>query len=119
VFRTATEQQGGLSVAPFRKASPAIRPDARETFPGRTRELVGEDGTPLVELWWQIAQDPLQRTSDRLVASRLLADRGWGKPASFEPLEGDPLDLADVEKAAEEFRAKILRLAGDQESDGA
>jgi hypothetical protein len=65
----------------------------------------------LAELWWSIAQDPMQRTSDRLVASRLLADRGWGKPATFESLEGDPLDLADAEAAAEEFRAKILRLA--------
>jgi hypothetical protein len=44
-----------------------------------------------------------------------LADRGWGKPASFEPLEGDPLGLADVEAAAEEFRAKVLRLAGREE----
>jgi hypothetical protein len=73
--------------------------------------LVGEDGLPLVQLWWDIAQDPMQRTSDRLVASRLLADRGWGKPADFEPLDGDPLGLEDVEAAAEEFRAKILRLA--------
>jgi hypothetical protein len=79
--------------------------------------LVGEDGLPLVQLWWDIAQDPMQRTSDRLVASRLLADRGWGKPATFEPLEGDPLDLSDAEQAAEEFTAKILRLASDQESD--
>jgi hypothetical protein len=76
-----------------------------------TRELVGDDGMPLIELWWSIARDPMQRTSDRLVASRLLADRGWGKPATFEPLEGDPFDLADVERAAEEFRANILRLA--------
>jgi hypothetical protein len=51
-----------------------------------------------------------------LEASRLLADRGW---ATFESVEGDPLDLADAEKAAKAFRAKILRLAGDQESDGA
>jgi hypothetical protein len=71
----------------------------------------------LVELWWSIAQDPMQRTSDRLVASRLLADRGWGKPANFEPLEGDPLGLEDVEAAAEAFRVKIMRLAESQESD--
>jgi hypothetical protein len=48
-----------------------------------------------------------------------LADRGWGKPASFEPLEGDPLGLADAERAAEEFRANILRLADRTESDEA
>jgi hypothetical protein len=84
-----------------------------------TRQLVGEDGMALVELWWSIAQDPMARTSDRLEASRLLADRGWGKAAVFTQQEGDPLDLGDVEKAAEAFRAKIMRLADRTESDGA
>ena len=42
----------------------------------------------LAELWWSIAQDPMQRTSDRLEASRLLADRGWGKAAAYQPQEG-------------------------------
>jgi hypothetical protein len=73
--------------------------------------LVGEDGMKLAEFWLSIMEDPMRRDSDRLEASRLLADRGWGKAASFEPLEGDPLDLAALEGAAEEFRAKILRLA--------
>jgi hypothetical protein len=39
-----------------------------------------------------------------------------GKAANFEPLDGDPLDLGDVEAAAEEFRAAILRLAPDPEA---
>jgi hypothetical protein len=73
----------------------------------------------LAELGWSIASDPMRRDSDRLEASRLLADRGWGKPATFESLEGDPLDLADAEKAAEEFQAKIMRLADRLESDRA
>jgi hypothetical protein len=34
----------------------------------------------------------------------------------FSP-QGDPLDLALAEKAAEEFRAKILRVAGSQEPE--
>jgi hypothetical protein len=50
-------------------------------------------------------------------SSRLLADRGWGKAAAYEPLEGDPLDLTGMEEAAEEFRARILRLAADSQSD--
>jgi hypothetical protein len=41
----------------------------------------------------------------------LLADRGWGKAPTFEPQEGDPLALPNLEQAAEEFRANILRLA--------
>jgi hypothetical protein len=61
----------------------------------------------------------MRRDADRLQASRLLAERGWGKPANFEPLEGDPLNLEDAEAAAEEFRAKIMRLAESRDSDGA
>jgi hypothetical protein len=45
----------------------------------------------------------------------LLADRGWGKAPTFAAIEEeDPLDLANLEQAAEEFRAKVLRLAEDQ-----
>jgi hypothetical protein len=33
----------------------------------------------LVQLWWDIARDETRRDRDRLEASRLLADRGWGK----------------------------------------
>jgi hypothetical protein len=73
----------------------------------------------LAQLWWDIASDPMRRDSDRLEASRLLAERGWGKPAAFESLEGDPLGLEDVERAAEAFRAKIMRLADRMEPDGA
>jgi hypothetical protein len=80
-----------------------------------TRELVGEDGMPLVELWWSIARDETRRDRDRLEASKLLADRGWGKAPAYEPIEGDPFDLEDVEAAAEEFRKAILRLAPDQD----
>jgi hypothetical protein len=69
-------------------------------------------------VWWQIAQDMLQRTSDRLEASRLLADRGWGKAAVFAPQEGDPLDLDNLTQAAEEFRTSILRLAGEEAGEG-
>ena len=80
-----------------------------------TRELVGEDGMALAELWWSIAQDPMRRDSDRLEASKLLAERGWGKAGAFEPVEGDPLDLADAEASAEEFRRMVLRLAPDRD----
>jgi len=52
----------------------------------------------------------------RQAGSELLADRGWGKAAVYEPQGGDPLDLSDMEAAAEEFRARILRLA-DEPSD--
>ena len=82
-----------------------------------TRQVVGEDGTALAQLWWDIARDETRRDQDRLEASRLLADRGWGKPAVFVEQEGDPLDMAVLEGAAEEFRARILRLAESQSED--
>ena len=71
----------------------------------------------LAQLWWDIARGETRRDSDRLEASRLLADRGWGKAAVFSPQEGDPLDLALAEEAAEEFRAAILRLAPSESDD--
>jgi hypothetical protein len=49
-----------------------------------------------------------------------LAERGWGKAPSFATIEeGDSLGLESVEKAAEEFRANIMRLAEGPESDKA
>jgi hypothetical protein len=100
----------GKGFRPGRSGNPGGRP---QELARATRELVGEDGMALAQLWWDIARDETQRSSDRLDASKLLADRGWGKAAVFSPQEGDPLDLAALEGAAEEFRAKILRLAGD------
>jgi hypothetical protein len=48
----------------------------------------------------------------RLEASRLLADRGWGKAPTYAAIEEeDPLDLASLEEAAEDFRRRIIRLA--------
>jgi hypothetical protein len=79
--------------------------------------LVGEDGLALAQIWWDIARDETRRDRDRLEASRLLADRGWGKAASFEPLDADPLGLEDAEAAAEEFRAKVMRLAESPQPD--
>jgi hypothetical protein len=112
----ATGGVTGRGFRPGRSGNPGGRP---RSLAKATRALVGEDGMALAELWWSIAQDPMRRDSDRLEASRLLADRGWGKAASFEPLDGDPLDLGDVEAAAEEFRASVLRLVESPDSDKA
>ena len=72
----------------------------------------------LAEFWFSIMQDETRRDSDRLEASRLLADRGWGKAPTYAAIEeADPLDLDNLEQAAEEFRAKIIQLA-PSEPDG-
>jgi hypothetical protein len=46
-----------------------------------SRELLGGDGEAIPRLWLSIMNDENAKTSDRLEASRLLADRGWGKTA--------------------------------------
>jgi Family of unknown function (DUF5681) len=104
----------GKGFRPGQSGNPRGRPKG---LARATRELVGEDGMALIQLWWDIARDETRRDRDRLEASRLLADRGWGKVANFEPLEGDPLGLEDAEAAAEEFRAKVMRLAESQSPD--
>jgi L-rhamnose isomerase len=104
----------GKGFMPGRSGNPGGRPQG---LARATRELVGEDRLALAQLWWDIARDDTRRDSDRLEASKLLADRGWGKAAVVQPQEGDPLDLAALEGAAEEFRARILKLAGEAEPE--
>lgn len=78
-----------------------------------TRELVGEDGTKLACFWLDIVEDDGAKTADRLEASRLLAERGWGKAPAFAPVEeADPLGMEGAEEAARELRAEIIRLSG-------
>lgn len=47
--------------------------------------MLSEDGRALVELWIELMHDPTDKPRDRLEASRLLADRGWGKAPEFVP----------------------------------
>ena len=113
----AAQNNGGTAnLRPFRKGvsgNPGGRPKG---LAKATREVVGEDGRALAELWWSIASDPARKDSDRLEASRLLADRGWGKAPTFAAVEeADPLDLEELELAAEKFRADVLRLAALKE----
>src|SRR4029453_4540858 len=96
----------GKGFRPGRSGNPGGRP---QSLAKATRALVGEDGMALAQLWWDIARDETRRDRDRLEASRLLADRGWGKAPTYAAIEeADPLDLANLEAAAEDFRARIL-----------
>ena len=58
----------------------------------RVRELVGEDGEAIVQFLVETMHDSSVRTRDRLEAARLLADRGWGRPAQALEIE---LELAN------------------------
>jgi hypothetical protein len=79
-----------------------------------TRALVGEDGKALVDFWWRIVQDEKARTADRLAASKLLAERGWGKAADLAPPEDavdEELKRLEVDEAVKSFTAEVERLA--------
>ena len=111
----ATGGVTGRGFRPGRSGNPGGRP---QSLAKATRQLVGEDGMKLAAFWLSIMQDETRRDSDRLEASKLLADRGWGKAPTFAALEEeDPLGLAALEGAAEEFRARILTLASDPSAD--
>jgi hypothetical protein len=99
----------GRPFRPGQSGNPGGRPKG---LARATRELVGDDGMKLAAFWLSIMEDPMRRDSDQLEASRLLADRGWGKAPAYAAIEEDnPLGLEDVEAAAEKFRRMVLRLA--------
>ncbi len=63
--------------------------------------------------------DETARTADRLAASRLLAERGWGVTPIAEPHESDDtllrISQAEVDAAASTFAAKVRFLVAQRE----
>lgn len=82
----------------------------------RVREIVGEDGDSIALFWGAVMSGELRTVqtvvndagektgekivyekvsvSDRLSASKFLAERGWGKPPEYAPIEDEnPLDM--------------------------
>jgi len=68
--------------APGESGNPGGRPRG---LARPARKLVGDDGDALAQFWYETMNDKQARTADRLEASRLLANRGWGKVSS-QPL---------------------------------
>jgi hypothetical protein len=72
--------------APGSSGNPGGRP---RCLARAVRELVGENGEAIVQFWLDLMHDETARAADRLEASRLLAERGWGKAtlpiAAVEP----------------------------------
>lgn len=88
--------------------NPNGRPKRAAALSQAVRETAAPD--ELATLWWSVAQDPEQKMSDRLEASRLLADRGWGKAVDFRSQdEEDPLGLTD---ARERLAGKLAPVVG-------
>jgi hypothetical protein len=69
----ATGGVTGRGFRPGRSGNPGGRP---QSLAKATQQLVGEDGMKLAAFWLSIMQDETRRDSDRLEASKLLADRG-------------------------------------------
>lgn len=62
-------------------------------------ESTGTTGADLlIAFWASVMADKSEDTGLRLKASQFLAERGWGKPAQFVPIEDDdPLEMSDRE----------------------
>ena len=60
----------------------------------RVRELVGDDGQRLAEVFLAVLDDPASSVRERMEAATWLADRGWGRPTTVVSGEGDaPLQI--------------------------
>jgi hypothetical protein len=57
------------------------------------RAAVGDDGRRIIDFWVNVMDDDTASTRDRLEASRLLADPGWGKVTAQAPLDGPPTSV--------------------------
>jgi Family of unknown function (DUF5681) len=104
---------GGVTGAGFRPGQSG-NPGGRPRGLARTaREVVGDDGRAIIDFWMSVMSDRAASMRDRLEASRLLADRGWGKASAFEQLEADyPKQTLDAEEAIHRaFEAEMKRLA--------
>jgi hypothetical protein len=104
---------------PGRSGNPGGRPKG---LTRTARELIGDDGRAIIEFWISVMTDLSVRTSDRLEASRLLAERGWGKAADQQPLEDVnyyAVSRQQVEIAVQTFNAEVKRLSALHESQTA
>jgi|SRR5579862_1354025 len=86
----------------------------------RTRELLGGDGEPVILFWLQVLHDDGAKMSERLEASKLLADRGWGKaPVVCSPETGATAEpeVTDEQRdiVVATFRKEVLRLSAAAE----
>jgi hypothetical protein len=101
----------GKGFGPGRSGNPGGRPQG---LARATRELLGNDGLGIATFWRDVMVDASKDTRVRLEASRLLAERGWGKPTNFEPIvdddpsgEGLNLDLATIDREIERLSKEL------------
>jgi hypothetical protein len=73
--------------------------------------LLGDDGLSIARFWLQTMLDGSEPTRVRLEASRLLAERGWGRAPAEEPLADDAGDFRLLDIAA--IDGEIARLRNE------
>jgi uncharacterized protein DUF5681 len=84
----------------------------------KTRELLGDYGESLVRFWASVLDGDrlpdgtVPNVRERLEASKLLADRGWGQAPKFVLVEDDhPLERdVDIAELAAEWDRKLDEL---------
>jgi hypothetical protein len=74
------------------------------------RAAVGDDGERIIAFWLSVMDDDTASTRDRLEASRLLADRGWGKVTAQAPLDVLQAEAAPPEVDRRPTRERMLAL---------
>ncbi len=100
----------------------------------KVREMCGDNDGELLARFWLAAmngrlpdpdkpEDPkayiIVPVNERLLASKFLSERGWGKAPAFAPIEDDdPLDLAEREsdELAAVFEERMDEVAKRRES---
>jgi len=100
----------GKGFRPGRSGNPGGRPKG---LARAARDLIGDDGSALIRFWLDVMTDESARVADRLQASVLLADRGWGRAPTFALVEDDDrLDRQEeVDAATDAFITEVRRLA--------
>jgi len=107
----------GRGFLPGQSGNPGGR---RRGLARMTREKLGHEGEAIVDFWIEAMNDTSLSIRDRLEASKLLAERGWGKPTAFVVLDDeDARDEAELEAAVERFGAEVRRLAAINEAERA
>jgi hypothetical protein len=101
----------GRGFGPGQSGNPGGRPRG---LARATRELIGDDGLEIARFWYETMRDESLPIRVRLEASRLLAERGWGRAPAVEPAVEDeaspllPLEFIDaqIELLTQEIRAR-------------